>query len=128
MRSEGRAFQAPQTFSASFVLRGTPSAGELSLGTPLGTTLAKAQWAPGLASLTQSGETRTYASIDELTAALAGEPLPLTALFGWLQGQANTVDGWEPDLTQWAQGRIRATRRVDTSHTDIRVVLDQPDN
>ncbi|MET0541595.1 MAG: hypothetical protein ABWZ88_07555, partial [Variovorax sp.] len=36
-----------QSFSALFDLRGSPSAGELALTTPIGNTLAVLQWSPG---------------------------------------------------------------------------------
>ena len=128
VRTTGAGFQAPQQFSAGFVLTGSATKGELSLDTPLGTTLAKARWAPGMAELTQGGTTQAYASVDDMTAALTGEPLPLAALFQWLQGEASTVNGWTPNLTQHAQGRISATRQQPSGDTLIRVVLDQPDN
>lgn len=128
LRTTGHAFQAPQQFSASFVLSGSPSEGELTLGTPLGTTLAKAKWAPGMAQLLQGGDTHVYASMDDLTAALTGKPLPLAAMFGWLQGKANFVNDWVPNLSQLPQGRINATQQSSTGNTDIRIVLDQPDN
>lgn len=128
MRTTRHPLQTPQQFSASFVLTGSATEGELTLDTPLGTTLAKAHWAPGVAALLQSGNTHTYASMDDLTAALTGEPLPLVALFGWLQGEANTVNGWVPNLSQWPQGRISASRQALAGNTDIRVVLDRPDN
>lgn len=128
LRATGHAFQAPQQFSASFVLSGSPTEGELTLDTPLGTTLAKARWAPGMAQLLQSGDTHVYASMDELTTALTGKPLPLAAMFGWLRGEAKLVNDWVPNLSQLPQGRINATQQSSTGNTDIRIVLDQPDN
>ena len=128
VRTTGQTSKAPQQFSASFVLTGSATEGELTLDTPLGSILAKAHWAPGVAELLQGGNTLTYASMDELTAALTGEPLPLVALFAWLQGDMNTVNGWVPNLSQWPQGRISASRQAPAGNTDIRVVLDQPDN
>lgn len=128
VRTTGAGFQALQQFSAGFVLTGSATEGELSLDTPLGTTLAKARWAPGMAELTQGGTTQAYADINDLTTALTGEPLPLAALFRWLQGEASTVNGWTPNLTQHAQGRISATRQQPSGDTVIRVVLDQPDH
>jgi outer membrane lipoprotein LolB len=127
VRTAGAGFEAPKQFSAGFVLTGSATKGELSLDTPLGTTLAKARWAPGMAELTQGGTTQAYANINDLTTALTGEPLPLAALFKWLQGEASTVNGWTPNLTQHAQGRISATRQQPSGDTLIRVVLDQPD-
>ncbi len=128
VRTTGAGFQTPQQFSAGFVLTGSATKGELSLDTPLGTTLAKARWAPGMAELTQGGTTQAYASVDDMTASLTGEPLPLAALFQWLEGEASTVNGWTPNLTQHAQGRISATRQQPSGDTLIRVVLDQTDN
>lgn len=128
VRNTGTGFQAPQQFSAGFVLAGTAAEGELSLDTPLGTTLAIARWAPGRAELTQGSTTQAYANINDMTAALTGEPLPLTALFKWLQGESSSVNGWTPDLTQHAKGRISAIRQQPSGETVIRVVLDQPDH
>ena len=128
VRTTGAGFQTPQQFSVGFVLTGTATEGELSLDTPLGTTLAKARWAPGQAELTQGSTTQAYANIDDMTTALTGEPLPLAALFQWLQGEASTVNGWTPNLTQYAQGRISAIRQRPSGDTVIRVVLDQPDH
>ena len=128
VRTTGAGFQAPQQFSAGFVLIGSATEGELSLDTPLGTTLAKARWTPGRAELTQGSTTQAYANIDDMTTALTGEPLPLAALFQWLQGEASTVNGWTPNLTQYAQGRISAIRQRPSGDTVIRVVLDQPDH
>lgn len=128
LRSTSHPLTAAQQFSASFSLKGSATAGELTLGTPLGTTLAKAQWRPGHAQLTQGGKTRVYADIDELTGALTGEPLPLAALFSWLNGEPHSVNGWVPDLSMWGKGRLSAKRQLTSGEADMRVVLDRPDN
>jgi outer membrane lipoprotein LolB len=82
-------------------------------------------WAPGSAVLQTAGQRREFPSLDALVASATGSPLPVAALFDWLKGMATPVPGWEPDLSQLADGRIRA-RRVDPPPVaDLRVVLDR---
>ncbi len=86
--SEGERAQAG---SATFDLQGTSEQGQLQLTSPLGTTLASANWGPAGLNLFDGRETVSFASLDDLGAALGqrlgGTPLPLAALFDWLQGQ-----------------------------------------
>ena len=99
-----------QSLNAGFELRGNASSGELTLLSPLGSTLAEARWSASGAELRHSSATERYASMDELTQALTGAALPLPALFGWLRGQALVADGWQADLSGHADGRIAARR------------------
>ena len=46
--------QPVQTFSALFELRGSPESGELSLTSPIGSTLAQLHWSPGEALLSDA--------------------------------------------------------------------------
>ena len=90
-RLEATPTQRAQAGSALFELEGGASTGRLLLTSPLGTALAEASWnARGAWLKTQEGE-RAYASLDELGLALGqtlqGPPLPLMALFDWLQGR-----------------------------------------
>ena len=117
---------AQRSFSAGFDLRGSPQEGELELTTPLGSTAARLQWAPGRARLQAPGQPeRQAASLDELAAQATGTPLPVAALFDWLAGIPTPADGWQADLSQRAQGRLRA-RRLGTPAADLRLVLEQP--
>lgn len=119
------ASEPPQTFSAAFHLSGSAQAGELSLASPLGSTLAVMQWAPGQAVLYQGGQTRHYDSVDRLVAEATGTPLPLQALFGWLQGQNQAVLGWQADLSRLPDGRLNAQRSMPLPAADLRVVLER---
>jgi outer membrane lipoprotein LolB len=113
-----------QSFSAGFELKGHAQTGELTLYNPLGGTLAVLSWAPGSALLRSNGQTRQFASVDALVSHATGAPIPVAALFDWLAGVATPVPGWQPDLSQVAQGRLRA-RRVDPPPlADLRVAFD----
>lgn len=113
----------PQSFSAGFDLTGTPEAGELSLTSPLGTTLATVAWAPGRAELHQGQQITRRASLEALTTDLGGTALPVTALFAWLSGQHQSADGWEADLTQHSRGRITARRSAPLPDAELRIVF-----
>ena len=66
--------------------------------------------------------------MNALTTALHGSPLPVTAMFSWLQGQPLAADGWSVQLDQASTGRIQATRTTPEPATDIRIILDKPDD
>jgi outer membrane lipoprotein LolB len=55
---------------------------------------------------------------------VTGTPLPIAALFDWLQGRATEVPGWHVDLSQVAQGRLRAQRTSPPPAADLRVAFD----
>lgn len=124
-------------FSAAFELRGTGSAGELRLATPLGTVLATARWLPGEAWLrTPEGE-RLYGSLDEMAQAALGERVPVAALPDWLAGRpwpgapSRTAEagfeqlGWRVDLSGHAEGRLTARREAPPPVT-MRIRLEPP--
>jgi outer membrane lipoprotein LolB len=113
-----------QPFSAGFELKGAPAAGELTLFTPLGGTAGVLAWSPGSASLRSSKETRQFASLDELATEVTGTPLPIAALFDWLEGRATAVPGWQVDVSQVGQGRLRAQRATPPPAADLRVVFE----
>ncbi len=138
VRIEAGATQSAQGVSAAFELRGDGDSGELRLISPLGSRLAAARWAPGLATLeTPQGEQR-YATLDELSRQTLGEALPLAALPDWLNGRpwpaaAHTENdagfeqlGWQVLLTKRAEGLIEARRAAPPSVT-VRVRLDTPE-
>jgi len=114
-----------QTFSAVFDLRGTPQAGELTLTTPIGSTLAVLQWSPGQALLKDGSQTRRYDSVDALIEAATGAAIPVGALFGWLAGRDEPVPGWRADLSQFAGGRLQATRQSPQPGADLRIVFER---
>ncbi|WBY00505.1 outer membrane lipoprotein LolB [Ramlibacter tataouinensis] len=117
--------QPGQSFSAAFELRGRPQAGELTLTNPLGGTIAVLDWQPGRAILRRPGAApQGYASIEAMLEQATGAALPLAALFDWLDGMATPVPGWQPDLSQLGEGRLRARRLQPAPQADLRIVLD----
>ncbi len=115
--------QPPQSFSAGFDLRGTPSAGELQLTSPLGNTLAMVVWNRDGAELRQGGQVTRRGSLDELTTELSGTAVPVAALFDWLRGQPGQAPGWLADLTRHADGRLTARRTEPPPTAELRVVF-----
>lgn len=114
------------SFSAQFELRGTPQAGELSLLSPLGSALARLRWGPGDAVLEAAGRApQRFESLDAMLAQASGTPLPVAALFDWLEGRPTPVPGWEPDLSGLDAGRLRARRLDPPPQADLRVVLER---
>jgi outer membrane lipoprotein LolB len=114
----------PQSFSASFDLRGSAQVGELQLSSPLGNTLAWVAWSPQGAELRQGHRVTSRNSLDELTTELSGTSLPVAALFGWLQGQASTdAHGWQADLSRQPEGRITARRSAPLPAAELRIVF-----
>jgi outer membrane lipoprotein LolB len=116
--------QPVQTFSALFELRGTPQAGELTLTTPIGSTLAQLHWSPGEAVLRNGSDIRHYGSVAALIEAATGAAIPVAALFGWLAGREDRVPGWRPDLSQVGAGRLRATRESPEPQADLRIIFE----
>ncbi|MES1264021.1 MAG: lipoprotein insertase outer membrane protein LolB [Variovorax sp.] len=114
-----------QTFSALFDLRGNPQAGDLTLTSPLGNTLAQLHWAPGTALLRNGGETRRFDSVEALAEAATGAAIPVGALFAWLAGRDEHVPGWRPNLTQVSTGRLQATRESPQPRADLRIVFER---
>jgi outer membrane lipoprotein LolB len=113
-----------QSMTASFELQGDADSGSLHLFTPLGTTLAQIQWTPQQAQLQASGETRRFDNLEDLTQALLGAPVPRLALFAWLQGQDIATEGWQVDLSGFAQGQIRARRLAPEPQARLRLILE----
>ena len=105
-----------QSFAAGFELEGTAQAGG---------TLAQLAWAPGSATLDSGGKTHQFDSLEALAAKATGTPLPVAALFDWLRGVNTPVPGWQADLSQLAEGRLRARRVSPPPAADLRVALDQ---
>lgn len=117
---------AQRSFSASFDLSGSPREGELELTTPLGATAALLRWTAQGARLWMPGQpVRQAASLDDLVAEGTGAPLPVAALFDWLAGIPTPAEGWQADLSQRPQGRLRA-RKLTAPAADLRLVLEQP--
>ncbi len=113
-----------QSFFAAFDLRGNARSGELSLYSPLGSTIARMQWAPGLAQLNWNGQQRNFDSVGALTQEVTGTELPITSLFSWLAGQDSQADGWSADLVHLGDGKLVAERTHPGPAVTMRLVLD----
>lgn len=128
-----------RSLAAAFDLDGDANQGSLSLATPLGTRIAQARWSPQAVVLaTADGET-AYPDLDALTRQLAGEPLPVAALFDWLrgkpwpgapsselppaQGAGFAQLGWQVLLAGFDRGAIVARRDAPPAVT-IRAMID----
>ncbi|MGP1628843.1 MAG: lipoprotein insertase outer membrane protein LolB [Giesbergeria sp.] len=116
---------AGQSFSAMFVLEGTPARGDLTLSTPLGTVLAALHWAPGNAAIQSPNGNRTADSLDALLTETFGSALPVEALFAWLHGEEVAVAGWQADLIQIGTGRLTAVRSQPLPRASLRIALDR---
>ena len=116
---------APSSMSASFLLRGSATNGELDLYSPLGTTLGALQWAPHLVQLSDGGKPQYFNSLTDLTEKATGAALPVDAIFGWLQGQQVQVTGWQADLSAISQGSLSARRTDPAPEVTLRIKLDQ---
>lgn len=128
VRVESDQTQSPsqaQSFSAGFELSGTPQVGELTLFTPLGTTVAALSWSPQTAVMLSGGETQHFASLEALIEQALGTEIPVAALFAWLAGEHRVVAGWSADLSQHAAGRITARRIMPAPAAELRLMLDQ---
>ncbi len=129
--------QAAQSVSAAFELRGDGSTGELHLNSPLGTRMASARWAPGLAVLSNGDGEARYDDLAELSRRTFGENLPLAALPDWLAGRpwpgaphAKTEAGfeqlgWQVSLARRGEGWVEANRAAPPA-VQVRVRLDEP--
>lgn len=115
--------ERPRSYSASFELRGSEKQGEFEIYNPLGNVVAKLAWAPGQASVDTGSEQLSGRSLDELVAHVLGTPIPVQALFAWLQGEAQAVVGWQVDLSRYKQGRISAVREQPLPRANLRVIL-----
>ncbi|MGJ7614746.1 MULTISPECIES: lipoprotein insertase outer membrane protein LolB [unclassified Variovorax] len=114
-----------QTFAALFELRGSAETGDLTLTTPIGSTLAQLHWTPGEALLKDGSHTRRFDSVDALIEAATGAAIPVGALFGWLAGRNDPVPGWKPDLAQLGNGRLQALRESPGPRADLRIVFER---
>lgn len=135
VRIAADASQPAQSMSVAFEMRGNGESGELRLNSPLGTRVAQARWAPGVAVLdTPQGE-RRFDTLDELSRQAVGEALPLAALPDWVAGRPWPAAphrvheggfaqlGWQVLLARQAEGWIEA-RRDTPPEVVVRVRLD----
>jgi outer membrane lipoprotein LolB len=117
-----------KSFSASFELSGSVQQGSWLLLSPLGSTLARLNWdreSAVLWSPERGSEPQNFESIDDLMAHTHVAGLPFAALLDWMQGIPTPVPGWQIDLSQFANGKLRAQRQNTDPAIDLRVVLDR---
>lgn len=136
VRVAADANRAAQSLSVAFEMRGNGDSGELRLNSPLGTRVAQASWAPGVAVLVTTEGERRFDTLDELSRQALGEALPLAALPDWLGGRpwpavAHRVNdsgfeqlGWQVLLARQSEGWIEA-RRETPPEVVVRVRLDR---
>lgn len=115
----------PQNFSAGFELTGNALAGEMTLFTPLGSTAAVLTWNPQMATMRVNGDVQHHLSLKVMIGQVIGIEIPVDALFSWLAGKSVLADGWNPDLSQHANGRVTAKRTAPDPPVEIRLVLEK---
>ncbi|THT99900.1 hypothetical protein E9531_11230 [Lampropedia puyangensis] len=120
--------ERPRSYTASFELKGSQTQGELEVYNPLGNVLAKLIWSSQQAMVDTGSERLVSDSLDELVAHIFGTPIPVQALFAWLQGDAQQVAGWQLDLSRYSEGRISALREQPLPRTSLRVILQSPED
>lgn len=115
----------PEQFSANFELHGSAATGELSIMSPLGTTLAVARWTPHNAQLQQGQKVQDFASVEALTFQLTGAALPLPALLAWLDVDGPALPGWQVKAESPASGRrVYAKRESPLPALQLTLLLD----
>ena len=115
----------PQNWSASFELQGSAEQGEMTLLSPIGTTLARLSWTPQEALLEQGQEKIKSRNLRSLSQHLTGTVLPIPALFAWLAGQAADAPGWQVDLSAHPEGRTTARRSSPSPEAVLRILIDR---
>lgn len=136
VRIEATDKRPAQSVNAAFELQGNGDSGELRLNSPLGTRVASARWAPGLAVLTNADGEQRFADLADLSRQALGEALPLAALPDWLAGRPWPAAphaageagfeqlGWQVSLARRAEGWVEA-RRAAAPAVLLRVKLDE---
>lgn len=114
---------ASQSFSAGFELQGQPERGQLTLLNPLGNVMASLEWTPERAVLISGQQRRESPSLDVLVQELLGSPVPVAALFDWLQGNNSAAAGWQVDLSTYGDGRLVAQRVAPPPQATLRVAF-----
>lgn len=112
-------------FAAAFELRGNAERGQLTLSTPLGTTLATLAWAPDAAFLTTTGTPQRFDSVQALTRYAIGVEIPVAQLFAWLDGNEAAAPGWEVDLRDFELGRVSARRSGPDLEAELKIVIER---
>jgi outer membrane lipoprotein LolB len=114
----------PQTMSARFLLRGDAHTGTLDLYSPLGTTVGALQWSPQQVQLNDGKQLQYFESLADLTEKITGAALPMAAIFNWIEGKNEAIDGWRTDFTGAQQGALLAQRTMPSPQVTLRIKLD----
>lgn len=134
---------ASRSFSSGFELEGDAQAGRLTLISPIGLPLGRAQWRPGEVLLDSAGTTQRFGDLDTMMEALVGDALPLAALFDWIDGRPwsgassrplSEADGapgfrqlgWSVRTGRLPEGLLLAERRLPAPTVTVRLRLDGP--
>lgn len=118
----------PQAFSAGFVLEGQADRGQLSLLSPIGTTVSVIRWDGHSATWQHDRQTTAYPDINTLMQQATGSVIPIGAIFATLNGeQGSSADGWTIDASQLPQNRLHASRQASDTQAavEVRIVLDR---
>ena len=115
----------PHNTSASFYLRGNAVQGEMTVFSPIGSTVAVISWTPEYATFVSNGRTEYRADLDALTRRLTGTNLPVAAFFSWFEGKAAEADGWTVNLDRLGDGHLSAVRTLPSPKASVRIVLDR---
>jgi outer membrane lipoprotein LolB len=114
-----------QNHSAGFMLRGNAQLGQLSLLSPIGTTVYFMEWTPTQAKLHANGQIYTAADVVALSEVATGTAIPVADVFEWLRGQPNQNAHWQVDSSQSDSGRWTAVREHPAPRTVLRIILDR---
>jgi outer membrane lipoprotein LolB len=87
MRVEASPERPAQSMSAAFEWRGDGQRGELTLLSPLGMQVARAQWSPAGAMLQTPEGSAGFETLEALSERALGERVPLMAWPDWLAGR-----------------------------------------
>jgi outer membrane biogenesis lipoprotein LolB len=133
--------QAAKGMSLGFFFSGNTQAGQLELMTLMGSQVAQVRWQADQVWLSNDKGTQPYNSLDELSEATLGEPLPLRTLIHWMQGHPDpdrphqvaqapdtfTQDGWLVDAHDLPAHKLQAQRPAGTDQRSvlIKVYLDR---
>jgi outer membrane lipoprotein LolB len=82
-------------------------------------------WTADSARLRSGAKERHYASLDMLASEITGAPIPVRALFDWLEGRPTTADGWQADLSRLAEGRLLARRAEPAPAAELRLLFER---
>ena len=88
--------------------------------------MRRARRRPSATWLTSASQPGTGVALpaSQSNSEATGAPLPVASLFDWLAGKPTPVPGWEADVSQVAEGRLRARRTEPPPPADLRLVFE----